>query len=345
MSHWPSEGIALTGSPGSPYTRKMIAVMRYRRIPYRYMHPGSTDPAVWPQARVNLLPTLYFPDANGVVQPVTDSTPIIRRLETMSPERAVIPTDPVLGLIDMLLEDYGDEWLTKPMFHYRWQYEADINRAAQVLPHWRNPLSSDEEIAALGGSFAERQIGRLIMVGSNEVTTPVIEDSYHRIIDLLHQHLTTHRFLMGSRPGASDFAFYGQLTQLVQFDPTSMALALAKSGRVFAWVSLMEDLTGLEPKQSDWSSSDSMAETLRAMLLEMGRVYTPVMLANEQAVKSGASEVVATVDGKPWRQRTFPYQAKCVQWLRDAHGQLDAGARKRFDTIIEATGLQPIFNA
>ena len=68
--------------------------------------------------------------------------------------------------------------------------------------------------------FAERQVGRLGVVGSNEVTAPVIEDSYRRLLRLLDAHLTDSRFVLGGRPAASDFGLFGQLTQLAGFDPT-----------------------------------------------------------------------------------------------------------------------------
>ena len=58
---------------------------------------------------------------------------------------------------------------------------------------------------------------------------------------------------------------------------------------------------------------------------EVGRTYVPVMLANAKAVVSGAPEVKLEVEGKPWVQKPFPYQAKCVGWIRDAFGNLSKG--------------------
>jgi len=222
----PADGdhpLTIVGMPGSPYSRKLRAVLRYRRIPHAWVHQFSPEARGLPRPRVELLPQLLLPGPDGGRAAHTDSTPLIRRLEAMQAGRRVIPPDPAIAFLDALLEDYADEWLTKAMFHYRWAFAPDAAQAAAILPRWARTDGPEDEAVRMGRMFSERQIGRLGVVGSNAVTAPVIEASYHRLLALLDARLTESRFVLGGRPGCADFGLYGQLTQLAGFDPTPRA--------------------------------------------------------------------------------------------------------------------------
>src|SRR5437870_8124950 len=152
----------------------MRAVLRYRRVPHVWVHQGSPEARGLPPPRVALLPQLILRGPDGAPEAAIDSTPLIRRLESMYAARAVIPPDPVVAFLDAVLEDYADEWLTKAMFHYRWAFAPDVARAAAILPRWFRTDMPDDQAIAAGKNFAERQIGRLGVVGSNETTAPDI---------------------------------------------------------------------------------------------------------------------------------------------------------------------------
>jgi len=229
------------------------------------------------------------------------------------------------------------------MFHYRWTYPADIRKAGEVLACWRGGPHDDAALAATADAVRQRQIPRLRYVGSNPSTGPVIEAGYQRVLLALEDHFRTHRFLMGARPGASDFALYGQLTQLVHFDPTSMALAAEIAPRVGAWVLMMEDLSGLEPTDTDWLNVTRLPDSLKALLRETGRLYVPLLRANAQALQAGQAELQATIDGQPWVQQAFPYQGKCLAWLRRDHQALSAADRARADAVLAGSGCEALF--
>ena len=100
--------IEILGVPASPYTRKMLALLRYRRIPYRVLWGSHiAPPAGYPAPKVNLLPTIYLQTDAGR-EALVDSTPIIDRLEVLQPERAVRPNDAVLHFLDLLIEDFAE---------------------------------------------------------------------------------------------------------------------------------------------------------------------------------------------------------------------------------------------
>ena len=150
---------------------------------------------------------------------------------------------------------------------------------------------------------------------------------------------------MGQRPGASDFAVNGQLTQLAHFDPTPTALAQRIAPRVFAWVDVMEDLSGLEAGEEAWTRSDALPDTLRAILGEVGRVYVPFLLANARALQSGAPKVEAIIDGKPWVQEPFRYQGLCLKWLRESYARLAEPQRTDLDKLLADCGCDALIHA
>jgi glutathione S-transferase len=337
--------LTFLGSPGSPYTRKMLAILRYRRIAYRFVIGSHRSDLDLPKPKVALLPTFYLPNEAGELEAVVDSTPILRRLEREFKGRRVVPTDPALAFIDYLIEDFADEWLTKAMFHYRWHFADDARKAEDQLPRWSIQPQSDHDLEPIQRMFAERQISRLYVVGSNATTAPVIEASYQRVLLALREHLARHAFVLGARPSACDFALYGQLTQLTHFDPTPQAIALKLAPRVVAWVDILDDLSGLEPDDGDWLASADLPQSLRPLLEEIGRVYTPVMRANARALTEGLDSVVCEVDGRPWTQAPFAYQGRCLAWLRDEYKGLTSSARQAVDQALEGTGCHSLFQA
>ncbi len=334
--------LRLKGVPGSPYTRKMIALLRYRHIPYELLLGDQSAGQSLPAPKVSLLPTFYLPDDQGKIEAVVDSTPLIRRFEVAVDGRSAIPPEPVAGFLNYLIEDYGDEWLTRAMFHYRWYHEPDIKKASKILPRWQALQADDESLEKMEKYIAERQISRLYVVGSNDLTAPVIEESYHRFLQIFDAMIRRHPFVFGERPGSADFAIYAQLTQLAKFDPTPMAICMQVAPRVHAWVDLVDDLTGQAAEDEDWIEVGELKSHLNALLTEIGRTYAPSMLANARALAGGESQMQTMIDGKDWEQPTFPYQAKCLQWVRDEFVRLSESDQKTLLDILEGTGCEAI---
>ena len=340
-----SERITLIGATPSPYTHKMVALLRYRQIPssITWSMPEQILPALGiAPPKPALLPTFIFNDENGDAKAVCDSTPIIRRLEDDFPARSVLPTDPALAFIDYLLEDFADEWCTKYMFHYRWYPEADADNAGTLLPLGYNVSLSDEQHRHFKEHFSQRQIGRLYVVGSNDITAPIIDASYRRFLAAMEAHLAEQPFMLGNRPGAGDFALYGQLTQLVGFDPTPRAIAHQVSARTVAWVDQMADLSGFDVQETQWTSLEQQAESLRGLLNEVGRMYAPALLANALAFQAAEKSWQAAIDGATWSQQTFPYQVKCLKWINQGYLSLSSEDRARVDRVLEGTGCEAL---
>lgn len=225
------------------------------------------------------------------------------------------------------------------MFHYRWHHAADRDNAGPLLIYWSSPLTQPADGEDAAKMITKRQFDRLYVVGSNEVTAETIEASYVRFLRVFDDLIRQRGYVLGRRPCSADFAIYGQLTQLGIIEPTSAAL-MARHPRVRAWLDRVEDLSGLEPTESDWMTREETSTSCGPLLSEIGRAYAPFLLANAKAVAEGATSFDALIDGRPWTQPTFPYQAKCLTWIREGYVALSPSDRAEVDTMFAGTGCE-----
>ncbi len=336
--------ITLGGAFSSPYSLKMRAVLRYRHIPFRWVLRNSQWDDL-PPAPVPIIPLMVFADEDGGYgDAMCDSSPQITRLEAEYHERSLVPTDPALAFIDFLIEDFADEWVTKMMYHYRWAYDPDIEKAGRLLPLDQNLQLPDEKAEMFHDYIIERQVGRRALVGSTDSNRSIIEESYLRLLDTLQRQLGEHHFLLGDRPGRGDFGLYGQLKPMLWWDPTPMAIAVQRAPRVLNWIERVDDLSWWpgsgDAEGAGWFSIDDLSPAVHDLLDAAGRTYAPFMIANAEALESGRDQVVCEIDGQQYRQAPFKYQAKCLGWLRDEYAALDVPARGRVDAVLAGTGCE-----
>jgi glutathione S-transferase len=338
--------LSLIGTYGSPYSLKMRAVLRYRRIPFTWVLQNTPGQFALPKPPVAIIPVLGFPDETGTVTEVmVDSTPQIARLETMFRERSLVPPDPALAFLHLLIEDYADEWLTKAMYHYRWAPPEAVERARRLLPVWPMLHEDDDRLAQWGDWVVDRQVGRRALVGSTDANAPVIESSYVRLLEILNRIVEAQDFVLGDRPGSGDFGLFGQLSQLVIIEPTSTALCFEHAPRVYSWVNRVDDLSwwAIEGDEGWVDRATLPSVTLAPLLAEIGATYTPFMLANEAALEAEQPEVVCEILGREYRQGAFPYQGKTIRWIREARAALSDADRAWVDGVLAGSGCEALF--
>ncbi|MEB2345496.1 MAG: glutathione S-transferase family protein [Deltaproteobacteria bacterium] len=329
MTPSPSSGWRIFGIELSPYSVKVRSYFRYKRIPHEWVvrHLGNMA-EFQKHAKLPLVPLVLAPDG-GALQ---DSTPIVEALEARFPEPSIHPPGAASAFLSALLEEYGDEWGNKWMFHYRWWYEPDQKSAARRIAAANLPGAPEAEVAKMAVAIERRMVPRLSFVGSNEATRPLIEASFERVVALLEAHLAARPYLFGGRPAFADFGVWPQLYEL-STDPTPGALLRARAPRVLAWVERMLDPAGGGPFEP-W---EALAPTLEPLLREevAGR-FLPWSTANARALEAGEPEFTVDLGGRPFTQQTQKYHARSLRVLRERYRAVPD--RSALDPILARTG-------
>ena len=321
-------GYRIFGSELSPYSVKVRSYVRYKGLPHEWILRSPAVQAEFQKyAKLPLVPLVVTPAGEGV----QDSTPIIEHLEAMGGEPSIVPGDPTLAFVSALLEEYGDEWGNKWMFHYRWRYLPDAWATAERIAVQMAGAHGTLGVAQTRAAVAERMMGRLGFVGSNDKTQPIIESSFKRVLGLLEAHLQTRPYVLGGRPGIADFGLWGQLYEAAT-DPTPGAILRASAPKVVAWVGRM-----LSPKaEAPFESWASLSSTLMPLLTqEVGALFLPWSVANAAAIERGDKSFDTMIGDAPWTQEPQKYHARSLAEIRRKYA---AARNPALDEVLTAAG-------
>jgi glutathione S-transferase len=326
-----SQPYRIYGMELSPYSVKVRSYFYYKGIPSQWLLRTVDRQAEFQQyAKLPLVPLVVTPEGEGM----QDSTPIIEKMEELFPEPSIHPADPVLRFLSALLEEFGDEWGNKWMFHYRWAREVDQRSGAERLVRDAVPTLEGDALTAAADAMRERMVGRVWFVGSSPETAPQIEDSYRETLDLLEAHLAGRRYLFGGRPVFADFGLWGQLYE-ASTDPTPGALLRERACAVVSWVARM-----LTPQaESEVETWEALAPTLRPLLeRQVGRLFLPWSDANAKAIAAGSETFSVELGGRTWTQKPQKYHARSLAALRARYAAV--GGNAELDRILEETGCR-----
>jgi len=318
----------LHGALGSPYSLKVRAALRAKRVPHVWTAlNAATRAELMSRVRVPVIPVIQRPDGSWT----NDSTPFLLELEAAGEGRALLPEAPAQRFACRLIEDMADEWVTKAMFHFRWSRAADAEQLSAWLIYDTMPTADRSTIESFAAAFAKRQIDRMPIVGCTEDTAPIIEASARRLLRILDDAATGEpHFLFGGRASLADVALYGQLWQL-RTDPTPAAMMRADFPYAFRWLEHVDDAAGHD---GEWASEPGPAVT--ELLAMAGDTYLPFLAANEAALAAGDETFSVAIEGGEFSQNTFKYQARCLGALREAWEQVAAHQKQQ-----QAVAKQP----
>jgi hypothetical protein len=334
-----SDVFEVIGATGSPYSVKLRAIMRYRRIPHvwrtRHIDMAKELSAIKPP----VMPFLRYPD--GMLR--NDTTPLAYDLDArIRNGREIMPPDAAMSFLSHLIEDMADELGTRIMAYFRWNNAAD--RA--LIGDWAGSEvfagASEEKLLEAAAGFRGRQTGRLDVLGAHPDNGPVFEAIFDTVLKSITGIASRPGYLFGSRPSLADFGWFGQLFECAM-DPTAGMRIRASAPRVFQWLMKLDDASGVE---GDWTvSAPDLPKAVMDLLAVAGSTYLPYLEANAKAAEASEELMRFSAPGGLIRQQPSKYQVKCLSWLVEEWRALPATSKVVLNGVLGDAGCLAHLNA
>lgn len=335
-----------TNDPHAPYTvytadmsyfsGKFEAYLRYKEIPYQAVDVNfkSANTEIYQHTGFKKVPAVRTDDDLWLF----DTTPMMQWFEQRYTQCPILPSDPALAFVALLLEDYGDEWLWRPSMWWRWQY-----RASRLAAGWRIGA-----LAGFGGvvvqqllswQYAFRQRREWLWGdGVTRQNKDQVRDLYTQELDDLQAILSKQPYILGSHPSAADFGYFGSMFRHFSNDPDPAEVMRRRASAVYEWTARLwnESITRLGTQQTwQWPEGDHWSRLLERVAGD----YLPYLAANANAWQSGQKRFDFEGQSISFHGTiTTQYRVWCREQLRQHYQALDETSRSKVDALFAPYG-------
>jgi len=321
----PTEAPGIMGVYGSKisyYTGKFEAYLKYRSLPYESFPTVAHDKKLKQGVGIVQMPVVQLADGRWM----TDTTPMIRWLESRQDAPSIYPGDPALNFIALLIEDYADEWLWRSAMHYRWTYRASRQYAAEFLYDElvRGTLPFPRFMAL--NMLKRRQLFGFVKGDAvTRRTRSHADKTYLNVLDRMAAIFKQRPFLLGQTPTIADFGMMAPMFRHFSQDPTPAEIMRERAPAVYEWVARMWTA---QPTPEDAGLIDRVDDVLSAFLAEICETHLVQLRENAAAFDQGAKRFEMTVQDCHYSKVPVSrYRVWCLEKLRLAFGELSADAQ------------------
>lgn len=320
--------IKLWGVSVSYYTGKLEAYLRYKGIPYAMDSPYAHEARIRAQAGALQVPILEREDGRFM----SDTTPIIQALEREFPARPVMPPDPVVCFVALLIEDYADEWLWRAAMHYRWSYEHDRELLSRILADEVTTHLPLPRLVRRNLMKYRQRVGFVVNDGVTRETRGHVEQGYLNALRLMSAMLAKRPYLLGDTPSIADFGFMGPMLRHFGQDPTPAAIMRQQAPAVFAWLGRVWNA---HATAGPASFLDEVPQDALPLLQEIAQTHLVQLRENALAFARGARHFEMSVQGCRYRRLPVSrYRVWCLERLREHFAELDDASQQTLKALL-----------
>lgn len=317
----------------SYFSGKLEAYLRYKEIPHSLVDINrKTLAMIGQKTGTQKMPAIEM--ANG--QWLYDTTPMMQWLEQQHPQHTVMPTDPALRFVSLLLEDYADEWLWRPAMWWRWVPKASRATLGRRIA---GEMISKALAIPLGVYFGRRQLNEWLWkdgVDSSNVNT--VRDMLFRELEFLEPLLEQQPFLLGNRPSMADFGYFASMFRHFGNDPISAEVIRREGSNTYEWLARLWNA-----KHSKLSSEIHWvwpeADYWQPLLQRIAEDYLPYLHQNAKAFAAGKKRFDYTGANLSFPATvTTDYRVWCREQLQREFSLLSTDDQLRLEHLFTKAG-------